>query len=260
MRKIFALATNTYREALRQKVLYTLGFFGLLIIFSAYFIAQLSVGGVFEKIVKDIGLFAIFFFGIFLSITMGVSLVFKEVERRTIYTILSKPVSRLEFVLGKYLGLVFVVGLMTSLMLLAFYGVLSFYATSLDVALLKGAYLMFVEFCVIISICLVFSSYSSALMSSMFAFSFFVLGHLSDNFANMLMTFAKKYNIDPEKVFPIAKLVELFNLDIFVIHTKVVHGMAIPKYYMWKATLYGLAWIVLCLSLSMLLFRRKDLK
>ncbi|MCB1198097.1 MAG: ABC transporter permease subunit [Deltaproteobacteria bacterium] len=260
MSKILALAGNTYREAIRQKVLYSLLFFSFVMIVASYFLAQLSVGGVFEKIVKDVGLFSVFFFGIFISITMGVSLVFKEVDRRTIYTILSKPVSRFEFVLGKYLGLTFVVLIETVLMMIAFYIVLAFYTPHIQWVLLKSAYLMFVEFCIIIAICLVFSSYSSSLMSSLFAFSLFVLGHLSDSFAKVILSMAKKMEISSNMVYVAADLVEFFNLDMYIVHTKIVHGMLIPPGYLWKATLYGLAWIVLCLILSMLMFRRKDLK
>lgn len=260
MTKILALAGNTYREAIRQKVLYSLIFFSFVMIVSSYFLAQLSLGGVFEKIVKDVGLFSVFFFGIFLSITMGVSLVFKEVDRRTIYTILSKPVSRFEFVLGKYLGLTFVVFLETVLMMVALYIVLGFYTTSIQWDLLKSAYLMFIEFCIIIAICLVFSSYSSSLMSSLFAFSFFVVGHLSDSFAKIIIKMAKKMKIESDLVGVVSNLVEIFNLDMFVIHTKIVHGMAVPVGYLRNATFYGLGWIVLCLVVSMFLFRKKDLK
>ncbi|MCB0272284.1 MAG: ABC transporter permease subunit [Bdellovibrionales bacterium] len=260
MSKILALASNTYREAIRQKVLYSLLFFSFVLIVASYFLAQLSLGGVFAKIVKDVGMFSIFFFGIFLSITMGVSLVFKEVDRRTIYTILSKPVSRFEFVLGKYLGLTFVVFLETILMMVALYVVLAFYSTSVEWTLLKSAYLMFLEFCIIVAICLVFSSYSSSLMSSLFAFSFFVVGHLSDNFAKVLLNIAKRMQISSPLINNVADFVQIFNLDMFVIHTKIVHGMRVPTVYLWKSTLYALGWIVLCIVLSLLLFRRKDLK
>lgn len=260
MTKVLALAGNTCREAIRQKVLYSLLFFSMVVITASYFLAQLSLGGVFEKIVKDVGLFSVFFFGIFLSITMGVSLVFKEVDRRTIYTILSKPVSRLEFVVGKYMGLTLVVLLETVLMMAALYLVLSFYTPNMDWSLLKSAYLMFLEFCIIIAICLVFSSYSSSLMSSLFAFSFFVVGHLSDNFANVLLTMARRMEMQGPFISFLSDMVQIFNLDMFVIHTKIVHGMIVPGNYLWKATLYALAWILLCVVLAMGLFRKKDLK
>jgi ABC-type transport system involved in multi-copper enzyme maturation permease subunit len=260
MIKVLALATNTYREAIRQKLLYSLIFFTLVMIGASHFIAQLSLGGVFEKIIKDVGLFAIFFFGVFLSISMGVSLVFKEVDRRTIYTILSKPISRFGFVLGKFLGLALVVGLMVVLMMAALYGVLSFYSPSISWVLLKSAYLMFLEFCILISICLVFSSYSSSLMSTLFSFSIFVVGHVSDNLANALLTMARNMRIESKWPEVVGNIVEFFNLDMFIVHTKIVHGIPVPGNYLFNATMLAVCWVLFFLTASMLLFRRKDLK
>src|SRR5690606_18946136 len=142
----------------------------------------------------------------------------------------------------------------------ALYAVLAFYATGIEWTLLKSAYLMFIEFCIIISICLVFSSYSSSFMSSLFAFSFFVIGHLSDNFAKVILKIAKDAKIEAAWPQTIADIVQIFNLDMFVIHTQIVHGITVPNTYLLKATLFGLGWITVFLTLSMILFRKKDLK
>jgi ABC-type transport system involved in multi-copper enzyme maturation permease subunit len=104
MHKIIAIAQNTFKEAIRQKILYALIFFTILLFCASYFLAQLSIGDAASKIVKDMSLASIYFMGVFIALSMGIGLVFKEIDRKTIYTILSKPVSRMEFLVGKFFG------------------------------------------------------------------------------------------------------------------------------------------------------------
>ena len=111
IQRIWAIALNTYREAVRQKILYALVLFTIVLILFSLFLGQLTLGAD-TKIIKDMGLASLMLLGALMSIFMGVGLVFKEMERRTIYTILSKPVSRAEFILGKFLGLAVTIALM----------------------------------------------------------------------------------------------------------------------------------------------------
>src|SRR5260370_25105905 len=103
-RRVAAIARNAFREAVRDRVLYNLVVFALLLIAGAIFLGELSAGQE-AKIIVDLGLSAILLFGVFIAVFVGVGLVYKEIERRTLYAILSKPVGRGEFLLGKYLGL-----------------------------------------------------------------------------------------------------------------------------------------------------------
>src|SRR6266540_7064250 len=102
--RISAIASNAFREAVRDRVLYNLVLFVLLLTGAAIFIGELS-GGQERKIIVDLGLSAMLLFGVFIAIFVGVGLVYKEIERRTVYAIFSKPVGRSEFLIGKYLGL-----------------------------------------------------------------------------------------------------------------------------------------------------------
>src|SRR5512141_2969644 len=104
VKRIVAIARNTFREAVRDRVLYNLVLFVLLLTGAAVFIGELS-GGQERKIIVDLGLSAMLLFGVFIAIFVGVGLVYKEIERRTVYSIFSKPVGRGEFLLGKYFGL-----------------------------------------------------------------------------------------------------------------------------------------------------------
>jgi len=102
--RITAIARNAFREAVRDRVLYNLVLFVLLLTGASIFIGELS-GGQERKVIVDLGLSAMLLFGVFIAIFVGVGLVYKEIERRTIYAVFSKPVGRGEFLVGKYFGL-----------------------------------------------------------------------------------------------------------------------------------------------------------
>src|SRR5437016_8535334 len=102
--RVAAIARNAFREAVRDRVLYNLVVFALLLIAGAIFLGELSAGQE-AKITADLGLSAMLLFGVFIAIFVGVGLVYKEIERRTLYAILAKPIGQGQFLLGKYLGL-----------------------------------------------------------------------------------------------------------------------------------------------------------
>src|SRR5882672_6573725 len=101
--KIFAIAINTFKEAVRDKILYSLIFFALLMIGMGSILNRITIGQT-DKIIKDVGLASISIFGVLIAIFVGIGLVFKEIDKRTIYTIIAKPIYRWQFLVGKYLG------------------------------------------------------------------------------------------------------------------------------------------------------------
>ena len=117
--RVHALAVNTLREALRNKLLYTLLGFGVLMIGSGMLLATLSYVEV-DEILQDVGMASIRFFSAGIAIFIGIGLIYSEVDRRTIFTILSKPVSRTEFLVGKWAGLTLTVWLQLGLMAMIF--------------------------------------------------------------------------------------------------------------------------------------------
>ena len=179
--RIGAIARNTFREAVRDRVLYNLVLFVLLLIAAAIFIGELS-GGQERKIIVDLGLSAMLLFGVFIAIFVGVGLVYKEIERRTIYAIFSKPVGRGEFLLGKYLGLcltllvnVVVMGLGVSL-------ALAYVAKGWDPLILTlwpAVLMIYMELMLITALALLFSSFSSPALSALLTFCIFIIGHFS---------------------------------------------------------------------------------
>src|SRR6185436_18426174 len=176
-----AIARNAFREAVRDRVLYNLVLFALLLIASAVFLGELSAGEE-AKIIVDLGLSAMLLFGAFIAIFVGVGLVYKEIERRTLYAILSKPVGRGQFLVGKYLGLsltllvnVTVMGLGVTLALLYVRRGWHPLAAQIWPAIL----LIYFELLIITAVALVFSSFSSPALSALLTFFVFIIGHFS---------------------------------------------------------------------------------
>jgi Cu-processing system permease protein len=138
------IALSVFRESVRDKVLYSLVLFAVLLIAVSYLIGQLTAGQD-VKIIKDLGLAAISVIGLLMAVFIGIGLVWKEVERRSIYSLLAKPISRSEFILGKYTGLALTLAVNVGLMTVAYYAVLTVIAGGADPALLAGIGLIFVE-------------------------------------------------------------------------------------------------------------------
>src|SRR5882672_5691660 len=179
--RIFSISFNTFREAVRDRVLYNLVLFVLLLTVSAVFLGAASASQD-AKIIVDLGLSAMLLFGAFIAVFVGVGLVWKEIERRTLYTIFAKPVGRSEFLLGKYLGLcatlavnVIVMGAGVTLVLLY----VARGATPLLAALWPTIALIYLELTLLTAVALVFSSFSSPIFSAFGSLAVFVIGHFT---------------------------------------------------------------------------------
>src|SRR5437762_1472056 len=171
MRAIGYIAVNVFRESVRDKVLYNLVFFAVFLIAVSYLLGQLTAGQDI-KIIKDLGLAAVSMFGLFIAVFIGIGLVSKEVERRSIYSLLSKPIRRQEFIVGKYLGLVLTLFVNLAVMVVAYYAVLGLMAwlagawvkpewdaPALDPALLKAAAMIFLQLMMVTALALLLSTF-----------------------------------------------------------------------------------------------------
>lgn len=267
IQKIVAIGMNTYREAIRQKVLYVFVLFTVVMLLLSLFLGQLTLGAD-VKIIKDMGLASMMIFGALISIFVGVGLVFREVERKTIYTILSKPVSRAEFILGKYVGLVMILAVEILLMFIFLYALLSIYREPFDWNLLKPTVLIFVELCVLVSVALVFSSYSSSMMSIIFCILILFVGHLTDDLVSiMLPRFQEMVTKGEGSEVILGKIMsgvisglEFFSLDHFVINAKIVHGVPVSWNYVFHGVMFGTSLQIVFLSIAVTLFKKKDLQ
>ena len=249
---ITAIALNTFREAIRDRVLYLLLVFALIIIGVSRLLSLLTVGDE-EKIIKDVGLSAISLFGVMTAVFVGVSLVFKEIERRTVYTLLAQPVLRSHFLFGKFVGLFAVLLLNVGLMSGALFALLLFRGAA-PWSLLPAVFLIAVELAVVTAFALLFSSLTNPVLSSVWTFAVYVAGHLSWS----LLTLREKV---PEGL---ARWVcdglywVLPNLKRLDLKAQVVHGAALPEGYVGFAAIYGLGYGAVIVALACWAFSRKE--
>ena len=257
-RRISAIARNAFREAVRDRVLYNLVFFVLLLIVGSIFLGELSDAQE-SKIIIDLGLSAMLLFGAFISIFVGVGLVYKEIERRTIYAIFSKPVGRGEFLVGKYLGLcltllvnVAVMGIGLSLALL--YVRRGWEAPILNIW--PAIMLIYVELMILTAVAILFSSFSSPALSALLTFFVFIIGHFSAD----LKTFAEATGTTSARYLFSALFYLLPNLSNYSYITPAAHGQ-MPAPAMFFASLaYALLYIAVLLAAATLIFNRRNFK
>jgi ABC-type transport system involved in multi-copper enzyme maturation permease subunit len=256
--RIAAIARNAFREAVRDRVLYNLVLFVLLLTGASIFIGELS-GGQERKVIVDLGLSAMLLFGVFIAIFVGVGLVYKEIERRTIYAVFSKPVGRGEFLVGKYLGLcltllvnVLVMGVGVSLALLY----VSRGWDPLIPTIWPAVLLIYMELMLLTAIALLFSSFSSPALSALLTFMVFIIGHFSadlKSLAGSLGSTSARYVFN-------GLYYLLPNLANYSFITPAAHGRAPSPGFVFATALYALVYIAVILAAATLVFNRRNFK
>ena len=256
--RMSAIARNAFREAVRDRVLYNLVLFVLLLTAASIFIGELS-GGQERKVIVDLGLSAMLLFGMFIAIFVGVGLVYKEIERRTIYAVFSKPVGRGEFLVGKYLGLcltllvnVLVMGVGVSLALLY----VSRGWDPLIPTIWPAVLLIYLELMVLTAIALLFSSFSSPALSALLTFLTFVIGHFSAD----LKLFAASLGSTGARWFFTGLYYLLPNLANYSFITPAAHGRTPTTGFVLATALYALVYIGVVLAAATLIFSRRNFK
>ena len=255
MMKIRAIAINTFREAIRDNILYSLLFFALLMMGASVLLGTLTIGEQI-KIVKDMGLAAISIFGTLIAIFVGIGLVYKEIDRKTIFNIISKPVSRHSFLVGKYLGLILTLIIEVAIMSCMFLLLTFIMEHSLDISLLKAILLIFFELMVITAVAVFFSTFSTPILSGMFTIGIYIIGHLT--------TDLKMFGAKSEYGFvqTVTKFLYYFlpNLDNFNIKGKIVHQIPVTWEYISFSIAYGIMYVSIILLVSMVIFQKRDFK
>jgi ABC-type transport system involved in multi-copper enzyme maturation permease subunit len=262
------IAVNVFRESVRDKVLYNLVAFAILLIGASYLIGQLTAGQDI-KIIKDLGLAATSVFGLFIAIFIGIGLVSKEVEKRSIYSLLAKPISRPQLVLGKYAGLILTLAVNLTIMAVALYAVLAYMGwgaspralqawerPAADPLLLGAVFLTFVELAIVTAIALFFSTFSTPLLSAALTFGFFVAGRFSADLRN----FDQAVNSPVAAGIARALYWVLPNLAGFDVRAQVVHGQPISTGYIALMTGYGALYIAALIVAATVVFSRRDFK
>ncbi len=252
--KIWAIGWNVFREAVRDKVLFNLLFFSLLMIVGAGVLSTLTVGER-TRIIIDIGLAAMSLFGTLIAIFLGVSLVSKEIDRRTIYNILSKPILRFQFLLGKYLGLAITLGVNLALMCAVFVALFVFMGQSLSPALLAPIGMIYLELLVVVAVSLFFSTFTTGTLSAIFALAVYLIGHLS---AVVLSMVQQSEGI--ARGFGYLLYYLLPNFENFNYKKYASHLAPIPDGQIEISLGYGVAYIAFTLALATWVFQYREFK
>jgi len=257
-RAIIAIARNAFREAVRDRVLYNLVLFVLLLIAGSMFLGELSAGQE-SKIIVDLGLSAMLLFGAFIAIFVGVGLVYKEIERRTLYAILSKPIGRGQFLLGKYLGLGLTLLINVAIMGVGVSLALTYIHRGWDPLVLKiwpAILLIYFELMLLTGVALLFSSFSSPALSALMTFFVFIIGHFSGDLKSLASSAG---NVAARALFR-ALYYLLPNLTHYSVITPTAHGLAPDASAIGLAAAYTVVYSAVLLAAATLIFGRRNFK
>jgi ABC-type transport system involved in multi-copper enzyme maturation permease subunit len=249
------IAVNTMRELLRNKLLYNLLLFAVLLIASSLFIAQLTIGQ-WDRVILDIGLAAAEIAGVLIAVLIGVGLVAGEIERRTIFPTLARPITRGAFVCGRYVGLAVMLAVNVGVMTASLAVVLHMAGYGLSQTAAAAATLIFVELLVIAAAAIFFAAFTTPILASAFAFSLFLIGHL----VSSLRAFADRSTNVLARTLTLAAYRMLPDLELFNLKSQAANELPLPHGATRAAALYGLAFAALFLSLGIAIFSRRDLK
>lgn len=252
--RVWAIAGNTFREALRDKVLLTLVVIAVIVTAAAKIIPPLAVGEG-SKIVKDLGLATMTLFGVLIAILVGGRLVYREIEKRTILTVLAKPLRRWEFLLGKYVGLMLVL-VVSILVMTVWFGLFMILTrVPLDAHLLLPVGMLILELGVVTAIAVLFSAFVTPISSAVFTFAVYFVGNMSRDLVN-LADINKSPVVKTVARFLYYVLPNLKNLDV---RAAAVHNQIIPPLQLVLGIAYALSYIVAALLLATFIFRRRNL-
>ncbi len=252
------VAINTFREAVRDRVLYNLIFFALIMIGAAIIVGQISIG-IERQVIVNLGLSAISIIGLIMAIFIGVGLVYKEIEKRTLYSLLSKPLPRWEFLTGKYVGLLITLTVNTFFMTLGLAAALFYVGRPFvrsDVSILVAIYFILLELALVTAFALFFSCFSSPMLSTLFTLGIYVAGVFAPDIRNLGdLTHNSAIQSGARAIYYVLPNFHNFNSIALA-----AHGDAIPLALLWQNTLYALLYVVLLLLASSAVFSRRNLK
>lgn len=251
--KVLALAAVTVREAIRRKVQVNLLLFALFLVILSLVLSSLTIGEM-HRVASDMGLTAMELMGSLIAVFLGAGLVAGDVERRVVYPVIAKPVSRAQYLLGRYLGLAATLLLNLAVMGATLAAMLALEARSarpLDLALLSAYAMMGVQFLVIAAIAVLFSSLTSTTLAAIFALSLTLAGRLSNDLRTLWTGDGAALGKALWYLLP--------NLGSLSLNESVVYRTP-PPASAWLAVLYALLYAAAVLALAAAIFERRDLR
>ncbi len=256
------IALNTFRESIRDKILYNLFFLAIALVFFSIMLGEWSV---FDRahVIKSTTLSIMSLSGLLIAVFVGISLVQKEIQRRTVLTLLSKPISRVSFIVGKYFGLLGVLAVHLIFLSLLYYLILFFTHSNPTWSLLSAIYLIFCEMAIVVAVALLFSSFSTAVLSTLFTLGVYFAGHLSNQLLEQVQFVKKMGEIEGFGSVVLERLAIWIHaifpgLYRYNISSFVVHDITVSKSYLVWQSIYALGYIGVFLGIASWWFSRRD--
>jgi len=258
MRRAGVVALNTFREAVRDRVLYNLVFFALLMIAASVAVGQISIG-IEQTVIVSLGLSAISVIGLLISIFLGVALVSKEMDKRTLYALLAKPVRRSEFLLGKFAGLVLTLAVNTAAMALGLVLAMLYVKHSLersDAVVLVAVYFILLKLALIVALALLFSCFTTPLLAILFTMGLYIAGLYVQELRNLPI------EVMSPAMSAFTKWLSylLPNFENFNVMAMAAHGRTVPGALILQNTLYTVVYCTIVLTAAAAVFSRRNLK
>jgi Cu-processing system permease protein len=263
--RIGALALNTFREAIRNRVLYVLLFFAVGLIASSLALGQLSLHEEL-RVTRDVGLGGIALFGAIIGIFIGVNLVYKEIDKKTVFALIPKPIYRSEFILGKFAGIVLTLAVLVAIMSAMLFATLWIQSLATSAAndagpVVRAIVLLFLQSIVVVAVAVLFSSFTTPILSGLFTLGIVVVGRstpeLRELIAKLGSGVARAVCAGLLRVFP--------DLNLYYVSGAMmggqrvsVHGGYVDWSYVAIATAYGVVYSACALVLAMIIFSRRD--
>ncbi len=252
--RIWAIASNGFREVIRDRILYLIGVFALLLVIALRFLPEISATTE-NKIFLDVGLAAIELLGVIVAVFVGTGLINKEIEKRTVLVLIPKPLGRAEFIIGKHLGLSGVLAVLTLAMTAIYLILLSFSKIEYPIGtILVSTLYLFLMLSLLTAVALVFGVFTSSLLATLLTFAVYLMGNLSRD----IVTFGSiSRNSSVEKLSQGLYLV-LPDLSRLNLKNEAVYGILPSAQTLLGNAVYGVFYTVLLLAIAILIFSRRE--
>ena len=252
--RLWALAANTFKEAVRDRVLHSIFFFAIISVFLSLALKEMTIGDQ-EKVVRSVAQGGLDLFASIIAIFLGISLVWKELDKKTIYTVLSKPIPRWTFVLGKYLGLMMTIAVELLLLTLVYVAVITLQQSFPPSVFFVSIGMLVLELMLLTAWATLFSAYSSPTTAAAFTLSVFIIGHLADD----IWIFSNQSDNPGLRELGRALYWALPNFEVLSIREQAVHRLAVPWSQVGPAAAYGVGYTAAVLSAAVAVFQAKDI-
>ena len=252
--RVFTIAHNGFKEVIRDRILYFIGFFTLLLVLAQRIIPEIAAG-THEKILLDFGIGAIAILSVIVAVFVGTALINKEIEKRTLLMLIPKPISRAELILGKHLGLTAVLGVTITIMMAIYLAMLSFSDISYPTgALAISAVYLLLELSLIVAVAIMFGVFTSSILATLLSFGVYLMGHFSEDLVE-LGKLSKNASIESLTTSLYLVLPNLSRLDL---KNEAVYGLLPTSTELLNHALYGILYTALLLIISMMIFAQKE--